>query len=125
MAFSGVRISWLTRVAFGVRCLLGGTPGGDEFLLGPLPLRHVAQHRAIAIGALQPADRHKQGNEPAPRFPADDFASVIHDACHAARCHPGDILINHALAFGGEQKAERFACDFRRIKAEQRFRGLI
>ena len=95
MALSGVRISWLTLARKSVFCALARSAARarrDQFLLGVLPLRDVAQHGAEFAAVAEPADGHEQRDEAALRHPADHLAAIVEHAGDAVLGKPVEIV---------------------------------
>ncbi len=118
MALSGVRISWLTlarKSDFKRARAFGLAARRFEFLLDLLPMRHVAQKRAIfrflvrTLAGAEPAQSQKDRDRAALARLTDDLASVIEQARDAIGLQPLEIVLRLRLAFWREQNGEGLA----------------
>ena len=129
MAFSGVRISWLTlarKSDFAEEALSASRLALVRFFFRPLPLRDVAEHGAELVGAVGDApDRHEQRDEPALADAADHLAAVVEHARDTGAGEPGEIIVGRAVAFRREQVDEAVAGQFAGFVAEQRLGAAV
>ena len=129
MAFSGVRISWLTRARnsdFWLEARSAARFAASSSALDPLPVRDVAQHGAEAAALLAGDAAH--GHEERDRAGAGDglhLAAFVQEARDAVVLQAGEIVERELAAVGRQKLAERPPLHLVRIEPEERFGAAI
>ncbi len=108
------------KVGFGRGRPLGLAPGIDQFLLGALPLRDVAEYAAEFRRLVgDAAHGHEQRDQATLAHAADHLAAVVEDAGDTASRQPVEVVERFAAAFGRKQVSEGAAVEFARVESEQ------